>query len=115
MTLSGCSIDSSSRGLSKNRNVPSAACAGPWTFAGTRENRTLAHQAGQGGVKVRFDALSVRAPFGVQLDEDGTEVQLTDHERAVLGEGMKFHACIPAGLLDRTIVARLFAAPLWGR
>lgn len=86
-----------------------------WTFAGTRENRTLAHQAGQGGVKVRFDALSVRAPSGVQLDEDGTEVQLTDHERAVLGEGMKFHACIPAGLLDRTIVARLFAAPLWGR
>jgi ATP-dependent Lhr-like helicase len=82
-----------------------------WTFAGTRENRTLAHQAGQGGVKVRFDALSVRIPFGVQLDV-GTAVGLNDQERAALGDGIKFHACVPDRLLDRTIIARLFSVPM---
>ena len=87
--------------------------AGPtrtWTFAGTRANRTWARQASTSGQKVRFDALSVHAPPSLLTDAAQGQLTLTDAEIATFAESVKFAACVPQGLLTRTIVARSFEA-----
>jgi ATP-dependent Lhr-like helicase len=85
-----------------------------WTFAGTRANRTWAHQASVGGQKVRFDALSVQAPASRLIDAAPRQLTLSDAEIATFAESVKFAGCVPPGLLTRTIVARHFeSTTLW--
>jgi ATP-dependent helicase Lhr and Lhr-like helicase len=81
-----------------------------WTFAGTKENRTYAHIAANGGARVKFDALSVQAPVAAfMLDgKDNSPIQLSDAELAMFAEGIKFASCVPPVLMARTIVARMF-------
>lgn len=81
-----------------------------WTFAGTKANRTYARTAAKAGPRVKFDALSVQAPAAALIPEgDGdVAVQLTANELATFAEGIKFAACVPADLLSRTIVKRMF-------
>ena len=79
-----------------------------WTFAGTRANRTLAHQASAGGQKVRFDAVSVHAPAALLIEPAPGPLTLTDIELATFAESVKFAECVPRGLLARTILAREF-------
>jgi ATP-dependent Lhr-like helicase len=81
-----------------------------WTFAGTKANRTYARIAAKGGPRVKFDALSVQAPAAALIPEGygDVAVQLTANELATFAEGIKFAACVPAGLLSRTIVKRMF-------
>lgn len=81
-----------------------------WTFGGTRANRTLARQATVGNHKVRFDALSVRAPASALLDNTPGFRPLTESEVAKFAESIKFAECVPKHLLARTIVARYFEA-----
>ncbi len=85
-----------------------AATVRTWTFAGTRANRTWAHQASVGGQKVRFDAMSVNAPASLLADAGRGDLKLTDAEIATFAESVKFAECVPRGLLNRTIVARNF-------
>ena len=82
-----------------------------WTFAGTRANRTWAHQASVGGQKVRFDAMSVHAPASKLADTSKGQLTLADAEIATFAESVKFAECVPQGLLTRTIVARNFETP----
>jgi ATP-dependent Lhr-like helicase len=84
-----------------------------WTFAGTKENRTYARVAASGGMRVKFDALSVQAPAAALhkgLDQDSA-IQLTPEEQANFAEGIKFATSVPSPLLCRTILARYFASP----
>lgn len=81
-----------------------------WTFAGTRANRAWAHQASTGGVKVRFDALSVHAPISMMVDVVLEPLALTESEIATFIEAVKFADCVPAELIKRTILARNFDA-----
>ncbi|RJP65482.1 MAG: DEAD/DEAH box helicase [Comamonadaceae bacterium] len=83
-----------------------------WTFAGTKQNRTYARAAANGGERIKFDALSVRAPAAALMLEDHGEkpVQLTDSELANFAEGVKFASCVPLPLLGRTIIVRMFAS-----
>lgn len=85
-----------------------------WTFAGTRANRTWAHQASDGGQKIRFDAMSVHAPALLLTGAAPQYLRLSDAEIAVFAESIKFAACVPHELLARTIVARNFE-PLTGK
>jgi ATP-dependent Lhr-like helicase len=89
-----------------------AAPVRTWTFAGTRANRTWAHQASVGGQKVRFDAMSVHAPASLLADAAPGQLTLTDAEIATFAESVKFAECVPRGLLTRTIVARNFESPI---
>ncbi len=89
-----------------------AATVRTWTFAGTRANRTWAHQASAGGQKVRFDAMSVHAPASLLTDAAPGQLTLTDAEIATFAESVKFAECVPRGLLTRTIVARNFESPI---
>ena len=89
-----------------------AAPVRTWTFAGTRANRTWAHQASVGGQKVRFDAMSVHAPASLLADAVPGQLTLTDAEIATFAESVKFAECVPRGLLTRTIVARNFESPI---
>ena len=79
-----------------------------WTFAGTRANRTWAHQASVGGQKVRFDALSVQAPASLLIDAAPRQLTLSDAEIATFAESVKFAGCVPPVLLSRTILAKNF-------
>jgi len=79
-----------------------------WTFAGTRANRTLAHQASTGGQKVRFNAMSVFAPHSLLTNTEQPTLTLTEAEIASFAESVKFAKCVPQNLLTRTITARLF-------
>lgn len=101
-------VDASTGEIRRAQIFVAVLGASNYTYCERRSGNARMHQAGQHGVKVRFDALSVRAPVGWQLDASA-EVRLTDQERVMLGEGFKFHACVPEELLDRTIMARLFA------
>lgn len=83
-----------------------------WTFAGTRANRTWAHQASVGGQKVRFDALSVQAPASLLIDAAPEQLTLSDAEIATFAESVKFAGCVPPLLLTRTIFARNFESPI---
>jgi ATP-dependent helicase Lhr and Lhr-like helicase len=83
-----------------------------WTFAGTRANRTWAHQASAGGQKVRFDAMSIQAPASLLADALPGQLTLTDAEIATFAESVKFAECVPQGLLTRTIIARDFESPI---
>jgi ATP-dependent Lhr-like helicase len=82
-----------------------------WTFAGTKQNRTYARTAANGGGRIKFDALSVQAPAAALVHEAGgdTTVQLTEEELGAFAEGIKFASCVPSAWLCRTIVARMFA------
>lgn len=82
-----------------------------WTFAGTKQNRTYARVAANGGERVKFDALSVQAPAAALIHDDhgANAIQLTDSELANFAEGVKFASCVPSTLLGKTIVARMFA------
>ena len=86
-----------------------------WTFAGTKENRTYARAVAKGGMRVKFDALSVQASLS-ELASVGDGIdELTADEQAAFAEGIKFASCIPFELLGRTILARNFvshSAPL---
>jgi ATP-dependent Lhr-like helicase len=82
-----------------------------WTFAGTRANRTWAHQASVGGQNIRFDAMSVHAPASMLADAGKALLTLADAEIATFAESVKFAECVPQGLLTRTIVARNFETP----
>ena len=85
-----------------------------WTFAGTKENRTLARAAANGGERVKFDALSVYAPTAAltsSLCRDAT-LQLTTEEERTFAEGIKFASAVPTELLRRTILARNFEIPV---
>lgn len=90
--------------VSRSDNVPMQT----WTFAGTRANRTLARQASGGGVKVRFDALSVQAPVAALADPLPEDINLGDDELLAYRKSIKFSDCVPRQLLSRTIVARNF-------
>jgi ATP-dependent Lhr-like helicase len=81
-----------------------------WTFAGTKENRTYARNAANGGTRVKFDALSVQAPVAALLDRPIKEdtFQLTPEEQDAFAEGIKFAACVPPALICQTILARYF-------
>ena len=79
-----------------------------WTFAGTRANRTSAHQASTGGQKVRFDALSIHAPPSLLISAAQGQMTLNDEEIATFAESIKFAECLPRQLLTRTMVARSF-------
>lgn len=81
-----------------------------WTFAGTKENRTYAQAAANGGIRVKFDALSVQAPAAALRGglNQGSAFQLAPEEQAAFAEGIKFAACVPSQLLYRTILARYF-------
>ncbi len=83
-----------------------------WTFAGTKQNRTYARAAANGGERIKFDALSVRAPAAALIQKDHGEqpVQLTDSELENFAEGVKFASCVPSHLLGRTIIARMFGS-----
>lgn len=85
-----------------------------WTFAGTKENRTYARAAGNGGARVKFDALSVQAPAAaLHLGLcRGTTLSLTSEEQRTFADGIKFASAVPSDLLCQTILARNFAAPL---
>ncbi|MNV82752.1 hypothetical protein D3C71_1765060 [compost metagenome] len=85
-----------------------------WTFAGTKQNRTYARAAANGGGRIKFDALSVQAPAAALMPkgDSDTDVQLTDEELGALAEGVKFASCVPADLLCRTVGARLFVVKL---
>jgi ATP-dependent Lhr-like helicase len=85
-----------------------AAPVRTWTFAGTRANRTWAHQASVGGHKVRFDAMSVHAPAAMLADAAPGQLTLTDAEIATFAESVKFADCVPQRLLAQTILAREF-------
>lgn len=82
-----------------------------WTFAGTKENRTYARAAANGGTRVKFDALSVQAPAAALRFEHhkDTSLQLTTEEQAAFSEGIKFASFVPSELLCRTILVRNFA------
>ena len=84
-----------------------------WTFAGTKKNRTYARMAAHGGMRVKFDALSVHAPAAALhgTPDEGSAFALTPEEQASFAEGIKFAAAVPSQLLCRTILARLFALP----
>jgi ATP-dependent helicase Lhr and Lhr-like helicase len=79
-----------------------------WTFAGTRANRTLAHEAKFGGAKVRFDALSVQAPASELPATLPEHVELSEEDLFAFRESIKFADCVPPELLSRTILARAF-------
>ncbi len=79
-----------------------------WTFAGTRANRTWAHQASVGGPKIRFDALSIYAPTSLFTATAQAQVELTTADIAAFAPSVKFAECVPTALLARTIVARNF-------
>ncbi len=81
-----------------------------WTFAGTKQNRTYARKAGNGGTSVKFDAFSVQAPAAAFLlgAGDCAPLQLSPHEHEVFAEEMKFGSCVPSKLLAQTILARNF-------
>ncbi|SPA40194.1 DEAD/DEAH box helicase domain protein [Cupriavidus taiwanensis] len=82
-----------------------------WTFAGTKENRTYARTAANGGARVKFDALSVQASAAA-LDtalRGGTISDLTIEEQKAFAEGIKFASVVTPQLLCRTIFARNFA------
>jgi ATP-dependent Lhr-like helicase len=83
-----------------------------WTFAGTKQNRTYARAAANGGARVKFDALSVQAPAAALIAGGGNEVDLdlTDLELAAFAEGIKFASCVPSDLLSRSIAARMFVS-----
>ena len=83
-----------------------------WTFAGTRANRTWAHQASTAGQKVRFDAMSVHASASLLADAAHRQLTLTAAEIATFAESVKFAECVPPELLERTILARNFETPL---
>lgn len=81
-----------------------------WTFAGTKENRTYARSAANGGARVKFDALSVQAS-AVALDtalRGGTISDLTIEEQKAFAEGIKFASAVTPQLLCQTILARNF-------
>jgi len=84
-----------------------------WTFAGTKENRTYARTAASGGMRVKFDALSVQAPAAALQGglNKGSAFRLTAEEQAAFAEGIKFATCVPSQLLCRTILARYFVLP----
>jgi ATP-dependent Lhr-like helicase len=84
-----------------------------WTFAGTKENRTYARTASNGGVSVKFDALSVQAPAATILGplNKGSAIQLTAEEQATFADGIKFAVSVPSQLLCQTILARYFVKP----
>lgn len=81
-----------------------------WTFAGTKQNRTYARAAVNGGERVKFDALSVQAPAAALIPEgnEDTPVRLTNEELERFAESVKFASCVPVDLLRKTIGARLF-------
>ena len=81
-----------------------------WTFAGTKQNRTYARAASNGGGRIKFDALSVQAPVAAFMPEgdSGTDVQLTEEELAAFAEGIKFASCVASKLLCKTIISRMF-------
>ncbi|CAN7211656.1 DEAD/DEAH box helicase [Massilia sp. LjRoot122] len=84
-----------------------------WTFAGTKENRTYARTATNGGMRVKFDALSIQAPVAalhIGLNQ-GLAIQLTPEEQATFAKSIKFATTVPSQLLRRTILARYFAFP----
>lgn len=57
-----------------------------WTFAGTKINRTYARAAGNGGARIKFDALSVQAPVAalqLGLSRDAA-LPLTGEEQKLL-------------------------------
>ena len=85
-----------------------------WTFAGTKQNRTYARAAANGGGRIKFDALSVQAPAAALMPEGGgdMDVQLTGEELAAFAEGVKFASCVPTDLLCRTVGTRLFVVKL---
>lgn len=85
-----------------------------WTFAGTKVNRTYARAAGNGGTRVKFDALSVQAPTAaLHLGLcRGTTLPLTSEEQRTFADGIKFASAVPFDLLCRTIFARNFAVPV---
>ncbi|SOE66862.1 ATP-dependent helicase Lhr and Lhr-like helicase [Burkholderia sp. D7] len=85
-----------------------------WTFAGTKVNRTYARAAGNGGTRVKFDALSVQAPAAaLHLGLcRGTTLPLTNEEQRTFADGIKFASAVPADLLCRNILARNFAIPV---
>lgn len=102
--------------VSADAHFMSTSDGGPmrtWTFAGTKENRTYARWAANGGTRVKFDALSVQAPtaamqFGLCR---GATFQLTTEEQESFAQGIKFASGVPSNLLCRTIIARNFADP----
>lgn len=79
-----------------------------WTFAGTKANRTWAHNASINGLKVQFDAMSINAPPALLIEVKQSSLRLTDEEVAVFSESIKFSECVPSNLLIRTITARNF-------
>ena len=79
-----------------------------WTFAGTRENRTLARRVSTSGSKVRFDALSIQAPVGELATAPLEALILTPEELETFKESIKFADGVPQVLLSSTIVARNF-------
>ena len=85
-----------------------------WTFAGTKQNRTYARSAANGGGRIKFDALSVQAPAAALMQEGDGDlgVQLTHEELAAFAEGIKFASCVPTDLLRRTVGTRLFVVKL---
>ena len=85
-----------------------AAQVRTWTFAGTRANRTWAHQAAVSGQKIRFDAISVHAPASLLIDAAQRQLTLADEEISTFAESVKFAECVPLGLLTRTIFTRNF-------
>lgn len=82
-----------------------------WTFAGTRLNRTYARNASAAGSRARFDAFSVLTPMAALKGSvhGATAIQLTDAEVANFVDGFKFSSCVPTPLMQRTIVARMYA------
>lgn len=87
-----------------------------WTFSGTMQNRTYARIAGKGRGRVKFDALSVQAAANdfVQVPGGDPGLTLSSKELATISEGVKFARCVPANLLQTTIGARMFVAPVLG-
>ena len=85
-----------------------------WTFGGTRQNRTYARIAGKKRGRVQFDALSVQAAVNdfMRVASGDAGLVLTSEELAAFSEGVKFARCVPPGLLQETIGARMFVADL---
>ena len=84
-----------------------------WTFAGTSANRTFAKLLAATASVQKFDGLGLDLSFvageAVLPNRDPAQLQFTQAELDQAVKGIKFGECLPAHLLERVVVSRLYA------
>lgn len=97
-----------------DRLTISAGAAGKrrlWTFAGTRQNRSLAHALAAQVHVSKFDALGIDFAGDAELDLspiDADSITPTSAEMESLAKTLKFADCLPNDLLVRVVRSRNF-------